>query len=188
MMESSYPIVDKISSLLAPTGIIGVADFYTPNKHTPSDPVRHLSFLSRWFWQIWFDFDNVFLHSSRREYLEYKFVTIKCVSGLNRFFGPVVRIPYYIWLGGQPGVVHLNKQETGGSVNALAPPSASIGVAETQDSTVPSGDGFYVVGARKLVNHTHVHGQGMLWRQPFDHKLLSKFHSYIYGFTWEDPR
>lgn len=34
----------------------------------------------------------------------------------------------------------------------------------------------------------HVHGQGFRWRKPFDEKLISRFSTYIYGFTWEDPR
>jgi betaine lipid synthase len=85
---------------LDPAGLLGVADFYTSALSAafgigrPADPHRSSSrastpleraigngnerrtgFLSRWFWQIWFDLDHVSLSSSRREYLEYRFGT-----------------------------------------------------------------------------------------------------------------
>jgi betaine lipid synthase len=73
MMENIYPVVDRLASLLSSTGIIGVADFYSSPKRAPAhDPTRQLSWFSRWFWQIWFDADGVFLHPYRREYLEHK--------------------------------------------------------------------------------------------------------------------
>lgn len=71
--------------------------------------------------QIWFDFDHVDLSPGRRDYLEYRFGTVRCWSsvlccrgianlqhifkvksynGRNHFFIPfIVRIPYYIWVG-----------------------------------------------------------------------------------------
>ena len=69
----------------------------TSNK-APTSTRQH-SYLLRWFWQIWFDLDNVFLHPSRREYLEYRLHTVNTRNALNRFLGPFVQIPYYIWLG-----------------------------------------------------------------------------------------
>lgn len=85
---------------------------------------RKTPWLSRWFWQIWFDLDHVSLSPLRREYLEHKFGTVKSYNGRNNFFSspaanpsrpkglfsrllkyiPLVRdlglnIPFYIWLG-----------------------------------------------------------------------------------------
>lgn len=89
MMEHIYPVVDRLSSLLSSTGIIGVADFYSSPKRAPAhDPTRQLSWFSRWFWQVWFDADNVYLHPYRREYLEHKFATIKSLNAINKFIKP----------------------------------------------------------------------------------------------------
>lgn len=34
------------------------------------------------------------------DYLEYKFGTIKCYNGRNKFIVPfIVRIPFYVWIG-----------------------------------------------------------------------------------------
>lgn len=38
--------------------------------------MKECGWLSRWFWQIWFDFDHVSLSPHRRDYLEYKFGTV----------------------------------------------------------------------------------------------------------------
>lgn len=38
------------------------------------------------------------------------------------------------------------------------------------------------------VSQDHVHGQGYRWRQHFDPALLERFSTYLYAFTWEDPR
>jgi betaine lipid synthase len=38
------------------------------------------------------------------------------------------------------------------------------------------------------VTNDHVHGQGYRWRQHFDASLISRFSTYLYAFTWEDPR
>lgn len=46
---------------------------------------KRVSWFSKWFWECWFEFDNVHLHGSRREYLEYKMGTIKLYNGRNNF-------------------------------------------------------------------------------------------------------
>ena len=100
MVENYYPIIDHLQKLLAPTGIFGVADFYCPSKRS-ADSTRQISWLMRWFWAIWFDLDNVYLSPGRREYLEYKFKTVKQISTLNTFIRPFIKIPYYVWIGAQ---------------------------------------------------------------------------------------
>ena len=102
MIETTfcYPIIDRLAQVLAPTGIFGVADFYVSSKRS-ADPTRQLPWLTRWFWAIWFDSDNVYLTPGRREYLEHKFKTVKTVSARNNMIPPFVKIPYYVWVGAQ---------------------------------------------------------------------------------------
>lgn len=81
-----YTLLDRISYTLTPsTGLLSVVDFYTSGKQ-PSLHERAIGgekkecgWLSRWFWQIWFDFDHISLSPLRRDYLEYKFGTV-CVG------------------------------------------------------------------------------------------------------------
>jgi betaine lipid synthase len=108
MMECVYPVIDRIVKILSPNGIVGVADFYVSGKRSSADPTRQLSWFKRWFWSIWFDFDGIYLHPSRREYLEHKFATVKMASHLNPFINGVVYIPYYIWIGSQKEPVDSN--------------------------------------------------------------------------------
>jgi betaine lipid synthase len=127
MIDNIYPVVDHVSNtLLKPQhhqqqhhqqhndleGILGVVDFYASGKTTAktldrmSSTVtsrdgysRQLSWLSRWFWSVWFETDSVYLHHSRRDYLEHIFHTIHCYNGRNTSFVPLVSIPYYVWVG-----------------------------------------------------------------------------------------
>ncbi|KAL5507120.1 hypothetical protein ACEPAH_6576 [Sanghuangporus vaninii] len=100
-----YSVLDRISSFLAPEGLMGVADFYSSGNifQWPASVVdvdRACNGFSHWFWQIWFYFDNITLGSQRREYLEYKFQTVKIFNGRNKFLlRSLIRIPYYVWLG-----------------------------------------------------------------------------------------
>lgn len=114
MIDNIYPVIDHVAkSLLRPNeGVIGVVDFYVSGK-TSAKGVdrrtmtyisrdgyqRQLSWFARWFWSVWFDFDSVYLHHSRRDYLEHVFQTLHCFSSRNESFLPFVRIPYYVWLG-----------------------------------------------------------------------------------------
>ena len=77
-----FTVLDRVHRLLVPeTGILSVVDFYTSSK-TPlqsseiSGLERECSWFSRWFWQIWFDFDRVHLGPQRRDYIEHKFSTV----------------------------------------------------------------------------------------------------------------
>ena len=132
MIENYYPVIDHLQDMLCEDGLIGVVDFYTPNKR--SDYYRQLGWLSRWFWRIWFEFDNVYLSPGRREYLEHKFGRLKQVSRKNWVI--CVQIPYYVFLG------------------------------------------------TKCRHIAHEHQN----RLKFDQKMVGKFPSYLYAFSWEDPR
>ncbi|KJR81793.1 3-amino-3-carboxypropyl transferase [Sporothrix schenckii 1099-18] len=103
MIPDYYSVVDSLSSLLAPNGILGAIDFYVQSKadfsfrnYTGGLVNRHTSFLGRTFWRSWFELDRVSLDASRRDYLEYRFGTVLSVNSRNYSLGS---IPYYIWLG-----------------------------------------------------------------------------------------
>ncbi|KAJ3046128.1 hypothetical protein HDV00_003878 [Rhizophlyctis rosea] len=183
MMESFYPLIDRLQEVLGPAGIFGVSDFYVSPKRS-SDPTRQLTWLMRWFWSIWFDFDNIYLHHSRRDYLEHKFKTVKSLNCKNPFVGPLVKIPYYVWIGAKQGAIipDLNldspalDEEESDSESDSSPVDMKVS-AELAD-----------LAQLKHVSADHVHGQGHRWRQPFDPKLIPRFNTYIYAFAWEDPR
>lgn len=111
-MPSYHTLLDRLDYLLTPdVGIMAVVDFYTsgkePSTHEKGQPppfnihFRHQAYLvsnvaiggtlkqcgwiSRWFWQIWFDFDHVDLSPGRRDYLEYRFGTVRTS----------IRIPFF---------------------------------------------------------------------------------------------
>lgn len=88
--------------MLRSDGLLSVVDFYTagkqPSLHEKAigGASKECGWLSRWFWQIWFDFDHVrfffrcnleaaeilqvSLSPARRSYLEYKFGTVGTVD------------------------------------------------------------------------------------------------------------
>ncbi|KAI1267570.1 hypothetical protein F5Y18DRAFT_306216 [Xylariaceae sp. FL1019] len=103
MIPDYYSVVDSVSSLLGPGGVIGVVDFYVQSQvdvsfrnYTGGLIDRHVNFLGRTFWRAWFDIDRVALEPGRRDYLEYRFGTVLNVNTRNYALGA---IPYYIWLG-----------------------------------------------------------------------------------------
>lgn len=73
MIPEFYPVIDSLSSLLAPNGVIGVADFYVQNEveyqsrnYTGGEIDRHCVWISRVFWRTWFEADRVSLEAARR--------------------------------------------------------------------------------------------------------------------------
>ncbi|KAJ1663753.1 hypothetical protein IW140_004645 [Coemansia sp. RSA 1813] len=166
MLDSFYPVVERLASILKPrTGILGVADFYvsetteTSNNHGFG---YHCSWFTRVFWQHWFEFDHVFLHPCRRNYLEHVFATHKVFNGRNHFIIPqIIQIPYYVWLG---------KRQS--SANA---------------------DGCSLAQSSAIIEKCAVNSSGSDrgWiRLPYrpERPEHAQFTTYIYAFTWEDPR
>lgn len=73
MIPEFYPVVDFIASLLAPNGIMGVADFYVQSEieygsrnYIGGEIGRHCMWISRVFWRTWFEADRVSLEAARR--------------------------------------------------------------------------------------------------------------------------
>lgn len=137
-----------------------------------------------------FEFDRVFLDPSRRDYLEYRFGTIKSLNGRNGFIVPfIIRIPYYVWLGckkDRDPNVHKRldaiatespylKPSFGGKMEVQIHSKAYDQAIINLEANLPLPSFLY---------------QKRLWRIPYDPKLKkhSQFTNYIYAFTWEDPR
>jgi betaine lipid synthase len=96
MIPNFFAAVDFAKSILHENGLIGVVDFGVSDKTDPVD--RHFGWFMRWFWQIWFEFDHISLHSSRRKYVEHSFSRLKDYTGRNyQMLG--VPMPYYMYLG-----------------------------------------------------------------------------------------
>lgn len=99
MIPDYYCVLDSLPSLLTTDGTIGVVDFYVQSivelsgrTYTGGSFNRHVTWVGRVFWRAWFDVDRVGLEGARRDYLEYKFGTLKSVDERNYLLGG---IPYY---------------------------------------------------------------------------------------------
>lgn len=99
MIPDYYSVVDSIPTLLSSDGIVGVVDFYVQSvveisgrTYTGGSFNRHVTWVKRVFWRAWFDVDRVGLEGARRDYLEYRFGTLKTVDERNYLLGG---IPYY---------------------------------------------------------------------------------------------
>ncbi|PKI85240.1 hypothetical protein MVES1_000948 [Malassezia vespertilionis] len=203
MMPPFYAVLDRINALLdSVTGVFGVADFYVSSAESTSDQStlvggsvrRQCHWLNGWFWRNWFSLDHIELHPARRDYLEHKFGTIKCFNGRNNFIVPyLVRIPYYIWLGvsrerDTSKSVQAFEVEAGNKVVVL-PSFPDVARTRFQmepgqkDAQTPQKD-FAVQWPR-----SSFHYQDKQWRLPFvDDRFSDMFRTWIYGFTWEDPK
>ncbi|KAI9302372.1 hypothetical protein BJ944DRAFT_167417 [Cunninghamella echinulata] len=183
MMDMYFPVVDRIQSLLSPEGIVGVCDFYVSGRTIPSNGIvaqhkRKCNWLTRYFWQMWFEFDHIHLAPGRRDYLEYKFGTIKSLNRSNHFVIPyVIQIPYYVWLG-----CNENASVSSSDLSPILKSSGShspVNFARRESSLSSSSSSSL----------TTLY-QNKKWRLDYNPELPchTQFRSYIYAFTWEDPR
>ncbi|KAJ7783043.1 hypothetical protein B0H16DRAFT_1658444 [Mycena metata] len=192
MIPSFYTVLDRIDHVLCPKdGLIAVVDFYTagkqPSLHEKAigGASKECGWLSRWFWQIWFDFDHVSLSPARRSYLEYKFGTVR-----TWFIIPfIVRIPYYIWLG-RPRACDVSRachafEVEGGNMIGNCSPAPLKAMKEVEDLDVQPAEVVIDVTPPFSSFHYHI---SRSWRLPYyDHPVHKEFRTFIYSFTWEDP-
>ncbi|KAG6862216.1 hypothetical protein C0995_002146 [Termitomyces sp. Mi166 len=208
-----YILLDRIDFVLAPQdGLLGVVDFYTAGKQpylhekAIGGTSKECGWLSRWFWQIWFDFDHVSLGPARRSYLEYKFGTVKSYNGRNQFIIPFIgRIPYYIWLGRPRScdvsqACHAFEVEGGNLIGNCSP--TLLHDRKTRD-VLPLEIGEPALDVEEMNRsapvviditpplssfHYQVNKNIQPWRLPYYEQPIHKeFRTYIYSFTWEDP-
>ncbi|KAK3393664.1 hypothetical protein B0H63DRAFT_458755 [Podospora didyma] len=211
MIPDFFSAIDSLSLLLAPNGIIGVADFYIQSKadfafrnYTGGFTGRHVSFLGRTFWRAWFDLDRVGLEPARRDYLEYRFGTLLTANLRNYKLGC---IPYYVWVGCQkkPFSSTSLPHEIVERIDALATESPYLLPANKQsvtnvlfravEKTAPEiRSKAFDAAVQNLSANLPLPSffyQNHHWRIYYDDQLKkhTQFNDeYIYAFTWEDSR
>lgn len=198
MIPTFNAVIDNAVNLLEKdSGVIASVDFGIQSRDTSVGRVntigglvnRDIPWALRNFWRTWFEADKVFLDSARRNYLEYKFGTLK---SLNRYNNTLGRIPYYIWIGCDKTRSHLLLHR----INCLATESPYLAPSdETQkieyDAPVSKGHEAALSNFRKNLPFPSIYYQKQPWRVYYD-EINEHYHQfknqYIYAFTWEDPR
>jgi betaine lipid synthase len=205
-------VIDSLNNLLAPTGIIGVVDFYVQSivdlssrNYTGGALNRHVNWFGRLFWRAWFDVDRVGLEAARRDYLEYRFGSVLSADQRNVLLGS---IPYYMWIGCQKR-----------PASSLATPNFPHEIVDRLDAAVTESPYLSPVNHTKSLsqiagqlNPPEVRSkafetaivnlsanlplpsffyQNHHWRIYYDdtlkkHKQFGN--EYLYAFTWEDSR
>ncbi|EJF59822.1 hypothetical protein DICSQDRAFT_171781 [Dichomitus squalens LYAD-421 SS1] len=213
MIPDFYSVIDSLTDLLTPLGLIACVDFYVQaessfsyRNFTGGHHSRHVNSLSRAFWRSWFKLDRVHLHESRRDYLEYRFGTILNANDRNYFLGG---IPYYIWLGCQRaatyGTAGALAREAAEHIDALATESPYLSpilysekrseaenaaASETRLQLRSKGFEAAILNLATNVPLPSFFYQNQRWRLYYDESLQkhTQFdNQYIYAFTWEDP-
>ncbi|PNY28289.1 Uncharacterized protein TCAP_01796 [Tolypocladium capitatum] len=208
MIPDYYSVIDSVTWLLSPHGVLGVVDFYVQNRtdfsfrnYTGGLLGRHVNAVSRMFWRAWFDFDRVGLEPSRRDYLEYKFGTVLNINGRNRSLG---YIPYYVWVGchKKPFSPSSLPHEIIERIDALATESPYLFPANQGDALTRAIERSapeirskaFVTAVQNLSANLPLPSffyQNHHWRIYYDDQLQkhTQFNNeYIYAFTWEDAR
>ena len=206
MIPDFYSVVDLLTSFLAPTGIIGIVDFYVQSivdvssrNYIGGTVNRHVNWLSRMFWRAWFDADRVSLDGGRRDYVEYRFGTILSCSERNYLLGG---IPYYLFIGCGREVDSLmsTREEFVKKLDATLTESPYLSANEfriqqdrdAQSSLVRSKSyESAIVNLSSNLPLPSAFYQKHSWRIHYN-ELLRKHqqfnNEYIYAFNWEDPR
>ncbi|KAK0747930.1 hypothetical protein B0T21DRAFT_406491 [Apiosordaria backusii] len=217
MIPDYYSVIDSLTSLLSPDGLMGVVDFYAQSKvdftyrnWTGGLIGRHVNYLSRTFWRAWFDLDRVALEPARRDYLEYRFGTVLTANLRNNALGA---IPFYIWLGchKKPFSSSSLPHEIIERIDALATESPYL---LPSDSNTKKQQNIITAKLTRAIERTapeirskafdaavqnlsanlplpSFFYQNHHWRIYYDDQLQkhTQFNDeYIYAFTWEDSR
>ncbi|KAK2046839.1 hypothetical protein LZ31DRAFT_178004 [Colletotrichum somersetense] len=208
MIPDYYSVVDSLTSLLSPDGVMGVVDFYVQSKtdfffrnFTGGLVGRHVNWFLRTFWRAWFDIDRVGLEASRRDYLEYKFGTVLSINARNYTLGC---IPYYVWVGchKKPFSSTSLPHEIIEKIDALATESPYLFPANQGDALTRAVERSapeirskaFTAAIQNLSANLPLPSffyQKHHWRIYYDDQLQkhTQFNDeYIYAFTWEDSQ
>lgn len=200
MIPNYHSTVDRAASLLHQDGLVGVVDFYVQAESGYSAKCntvggelhRHVNWLSRNFWRLWFEFDHVHLEPARRDYLEYRLGTIKSLNCRNKMLG---HIPFYVWIGcDKRNASDINyRHQLATESPFLAPklPAASGSTENLLQLSVKS-KGHDATQTAMLQNmpYPSFYYQREIWRIYYDSQAPHHHqfnNQYIYAFTWEDP-
>ncbi|OJD10524.1 hypothetical protein AJ78_08491 [Emergomyces pasteurianus Ep9510] len=210
MIPDYYSAVDYLTSLLSPSGTIGVCDFYVQSivdlaarNYTGGVFNRHVNWVGRAFWRAWFDADRVGLEGARRDYLEYRFGTVISASERNYLLGG---IPYYIFIGCQKEIYGSQPNPSSKDIVEkldaaytespyLSPANHRQEVSKTVERQVAEiRSKAYESAVINLSANLPLPSsfyQNHHWRIYYNDMLTkhTQFgNEYIYAFTWEDPR
>lgn len=206
MIPDFYNVVDLLTGLLRPDGLIGICDFYVQSivdvssrNYTGGMINRHVNWFGRMFWRTWFDADRVNLDAGRRDYVEYRFGTILSASERNYFLGG---IPYYIFIGcrREADLAHDRARDIIDKMDAALTESPHLFPKDGQDNTaqrvrndIPRSKSYEsaIVNLSSNLPLPASFYQQHNWRIHYN-DLLPKHQQfnqeYIYAFNWEDPK
>ncbi len=206
MIPDFYSVVDMLTTFLAPSGIIGIVDFYVQSivdvsgrNYTGGTFNRHVNWLGRLFWRAWFDLDRVNLDSGRRDYVEYRFGSLLSASERNYLLGG---IPYYLFIGcrREADKSAERSQEIVDKLDAALTESPYLSANEyrKQQARVERKSALHsksyesaIVNLSSNLPLPATFYQKHPWRIHYN-ELLQKHQQfrdeYIYAFNWEDPK
>ncbi|KIX02343.1 uncharacterized protein Z518_08284 [Rhinocladiella mackenziei CBS 650.93] len=206
MIPDFYSVIDMISGLLSPSGVIGICDFYVQSivdissrNYIGGTFNRHVNWVGRMFWRTWFDADRVNLDGGRRDYVEYRFGTILSTSERNYLLGG---IPYYIFIGcrrdaetfAEHGHEALEKLDAALTESPyLSPMKFREQRALDAQQNIPRSKSYEsaIVNLSSNLPLPAAFYQQHHWRIYYN-DLLQKHqqfgNEYIYAFNWEDPK
>jgi S-adenosylmethionine-diacylgycerolhomoserine-N-methlytransferase len=99
MIPPWFAALDNARSILKPGGTIGVVDFHVSQKYPAPGMACH-SLFTRTLWPFVFHIGNVFNSPDHIPYLKQRFEQISLFeSRLKIPYLPILRVPYYIFLG-----------------------------------------------------------------------------------------
>ena len=213
MIPDYYSVVDSLPFLLSAEGLLGVVDFYVQSivetsgrNYIGGSFNRHVNWLGRVFWRAWFDTDRVGLEGARRDYLEYRFGTLKTVDERNYLLGG---IPYYIFLGTQRDFGSYNSSGLGSTHDLierldswctespnLSPRQHRIDMYNAVEEAVPAEirskayqcATLNLSANLPLPSNFYQNNQRRIYYNDQLRKHTKFNNEYIYAFTWEDPR
>ncbi|KAF1850893.1 uncharacterized protein K460DRAFT_273980 [Cucurbitaria berberidis CBS 394.84] len=205
MLPNFNAMIDAFADSLSESGVLAVVDFYVQSRidtqgrnFTGGVMNRHVNWLGRTFWRTWFELDRISLEGARRDYLEYRFGTLKCLNQRNHIFGTriPVAIPYYIFLGRLPSssAFHDNLKRTDAACTG-APHFNSQVDADICDSPIGAFNGqskVYQAARENLTRGVPLPStfyQNTQYRIHYDEQLPKHTQfgkEFIYAFTWED--
>lgn len=196
MIPTFHSTIDHVQKMLNKDGLICCVDFGVQSEVNTTGRVncvggitnRHTPWVFRAFWKLWFEADRVFLDPARRDYLEYRFGTLKSLNLYNKSLG---NIPYYIWLGcdkdASPSLLH--------RINALATESPYLAPQDAinakEEIKYSKGHSAAISNQNRNLPYPSLYYQEDNYRVYYDEQRseYNQFnHQYIYAFTWEDPR
>lgn len=131
MIPDWYAAMDNALRILCPGGKIGVVDFYVARKWAAEEHAKH-SWFTRNYWPVHFSTDNVFLSHDHVPYLERHFEKqLLSESWLKIPYIPIVRAPYYIFIGKKADPAAQTVSEAGtDTVSEAVPEALSEAAAE----------------------------------------------------------